>query len=681
MTKTSVFSGSSELDLGGEAAQENIADDNTVGGFSFSEPQNSCDFVPTSAKETLKSLGISKSSTIGGITVIPEHGSIVQGDCRDRSFNRYCWFAAVDEKGSTAFILKKLLYCLHHVQKYYLDVQKPLDKRAPFEPQNCTGKDANVTYRGGMSYHYVTDDEEVVSVPIFKITMFIDVASTGGFSAMTQAYQFIVLETPVTFDLVECIYRSCKYIKDGESAKVTEVLRSYWCDIASHMSSMDGNTHNVRAENMMSVSFEDLFNDVSRYCIWRLFRIARCIASARRHMHLIATQHRTQHCNEIWKDASNKIEVRFETIDAHILGRVNSYDYDKLWCKVSDQSANVWYSSLDKYKVIVEKHKKKKKPKGPSNGDENDQALAEAEEDLPPPPWENPRKFDVPTVINFSHQQTRTTLSAFISEEYLDMDAIEEFVVGSSPDNFGMGGFPPSFMCASVELSLFKPSTNKYVMWDSWSMANQCNLPAQMRLSILVGKGDSGDGDSQVDQMDLGGNSIAENDLPRDCFSMEDYRQFLKTTASRDLTRPLKGRCLEIYLMAWNGARKLKNPVARVKYIYDRYFRNTVLPLVEVNIKSDENGEMGGSDPRLAICSEMASMSCVGGAESYRCRSVFKFREGLKNILLNSTGSVDIIKRFRGSLASAEGCLYLMHEIPNLNGNVAASRLCLCLLG
>ena len=45
---------------------------------------------------------------------------------------------------------------MHHARKFYDSVEKPHAKNAPFEPQNAVLNDANVHYRGGMAYHYVT---------------------------------------------------------------------------------------------------------------------------------------------------------------------------------------------------------------------------------------------------------------------------------------------------------------------------------------------------------------------------------------------------------------------------------------------------------------------------------------------------------------------------------------------
>ena len=159
----------------------------------------------------------------------------------------------VKKTGSTSTVIKKLLYNLHHVRKFYDSVDKPNAKNAPFEPLNAVPNDANVNYRGGMAYHYITLGDDVVTVPPFNISMFIDVAHTGGNSAMSQAYQFVVLETPLTLDLVENITLSCKHVRDPDGALICETMKSFWCDIASSMYRMGGETSGLDACNMASV--------------------------------------------------------------------------------------------------------------------------------------------------------------------------------------------------------------------------------------------------------------------------------------------------------------------------------------------------------------------------------------------------------------------------------------------
>ena len=216
-------------------------------------------------------------------------------------------------------MIKKLLYNLHHVRKFYDSVDKPNAKNAPFEPLNAVPNDANVNYRGGMAYHYITLGDDVVTVPPFNISMFIDVAHTGGKSAMSQAYQFVVLETPLTFNLVENITSSCKHVRDPDGALICETMKSFWCDIASSMYRMGGETSGLDACNMASVRYEDLFDDISPYCIWKLFRVSRCIAAARRHMHHTATNVRHANASEAWKDASSRVEVTiFQLLTCHV---------------------------------------------------------------------------------------------------------------------------------------------------------------------------------------------------------------------------------------------------------------------------------------------------------------------------------------------------------------------------
>ncbi|MBE36450.1 MAG: hypothetical protein CMI16_12985 [Opitutaceae bacterium] len=194
--------------------------------------------------------------------------------------------------------------------------------------------DANVHYRGGMAYHYVTLGDDVVTVPTFNLSMFIDVAHTGGQKAMTQAYQFVVLETPLTFDLVEVVTLACKHARDPDGALICETMKSFWCDIASSMHRMSGDTDGLDASNMARVRYEDLFDDISPFCMWKLFRVSRCIAAARRHMHLMATNVRHSHKGEAWKDASRRVEVRFENIDKHSAGRYSPYAYDTFFVQV-----------------------------------------------------------------------------------------------------------------------------------------------------------------------------------------------------------------------------------------------------------------------------------------------------------------------------------------------------------
>ena len=329
--------------------------------------------------------------------------------------------------------------------------------------------------------------------------------------------------------------------------------------------------------------------------------------------------HGVQNCGESWKAASSKIEVRFENIDAHMDGRYNPYEYDAFWCKISDRSASVWYESLDQYKALVEKHKKRKRPRGGNSDANADDGAREAEEDVPARRGSRRLKFDVPTFIDFNDQTTRNALREFPNDDMIDVQRFGELLLSTPVDSFSMAGFPKSMMCGSVELSALQaPTPTASSTWEAWSAANTCSLPSEIIIRLLLLKGHrerlAGGSD------DSGGIGVSSfgNELPKGCNTLEEYRQLLKNERANNMTTPLKGRCLKIYLMTWDAVCKISSPVARIKYVYEDYLRNTVLPLVEVNVKSDETGEFGGTDPRLSICAELAAMTSSAPNNSFR---------------------------------------------------------------
>ena len=159
-----------------------------------------------------------------------------------------------------------------------------------------------------------------------------------------------------------------------------------------------------------------------------------------------------------------------------------------------------------------------------------------------------------------------------------------------------------------------------------------------------------------------------ESNLPKNCLHIEEYRQFLRSGGnSSNIRRPLKGRCDHIYFMQSKAVSNIPCPRRRVACMYDAYVSGTVIPLVEANVRSD-NGEMGGSEPRLAVLSEIAGSPAPD--HHHRCWIMHKFTEGLHTLLQNHPSSGEMMNRFRGGLHSAENLLYLVHQTKNLNGNL-----------
>jgi hypothetical protein len=163
-----------------------------------------------------------------------------------------------------------------------------------------------------------------------------------------------------------------------------------------------------------------------------------------------------------------------------------------------------------------------------------------------------------------------------------------------------------------------------------------------------------------------------ESNLPKNCLHIEEYRQFLRSGGNAsNLRRPLKGRCDHIYFMQSKAVSNIACPRRRVSCMYDAYVSGTVIPLVEANVRSD-NGEMGGSEPRLAVLSEVAGSPAPDSDRGTRCWIMHKFTEGLHTLLQNFPGAGETVNRHRGGLHSAESLLYLIHQTKNMNG------LCVC---
>jgi len=128
-----------------------------------------------------------------------------------------------------------------------------------------------------------------------------------------------------------------------------------------------------------------------------------------------------------------------------------------LFIQISDRSASAWYVSYESYKVVVEKHKKKRKAAGAKGGGD-DAPEPDAEE--PCEPFDPPAVYDCPfTHVDFTDSDTDTFLSEALTDQNVDMHALEDFLHQAGAETVRMRGFPECFMCASVELNLFRPDT------------------------------------------------------------------------------------------------------------------------------------------------------------------------------------------------------------------------------
>ncbi len=68
--------------------------------------------------------------------------------------------------------------------------------------------------------------------------------------------------------------------------------------------------------------------------------------------------------------------------------------------------------------------------------------------------------YDCPfTAVDYTDGGTRDFLRDAIQTDFVDMHAFEDFLAQAGRDTVQMRGFAGSFMCASIELNLFRPDT------------------------------------------------------------------------------------------------------------------------------------------------------------------------------------------------------------------------------
>lgn len=97
---------------------------------------------------------------------------------------------------------------------------------------------------------------------------------------------------------------------------------------------------------------------------------------------------------------------------------------------------------------------------GDGGGTQADAPEPDAEE--PCEPFDPPVVYDCPfTEVDYTDGETRDFLRDAMQTGFVDMHAFEDFLAQAGHDTVQMRGFPGSFMCASIELNLFRPDTTR----------------------------------------------------------------------------------------------------------------------------------------------------------------------------------------------------------------------------
>ena len=617
--------------------------------------------LPSGASDVLEEFNISLSDTTRGITTIPSYDMIKQANSLKREGQRFAWCAPIDDRGKTPEEIKQLLYLLQNIQKTYMLTGKG-NKNGLFNVREAEPNGAYVQERFGYMYHYMLsgDDGNIERIPNFQVNIFIDRASTGGNNGFSKNYMFVVLEVPITLDFVELVDISCsKSTMDMEGNKVRSQMQQYWVNIANHMKNM-GCSPIDNVGSMMKIQYDDLFDEHSDFCMWKIFRVAPAIFSARRHMHTCAIQHRVKHLGENVKNANERVHIIFDNIDSQYKAHVDPYAYDKLWQALSFKTSSEFYSNYEEHKRLVRALEKERKKADRQN---NAQQAADDDEhgDLNAPKWSPAICLDgPPNFIDMDRENVSNFINLLLTDPNISVSDVLDFLLENS-DVVKMKGFPRSTFYASVELTMFDPSSSQLVPYEpTWAERNTCMLPSNIGLQMLLRKHE------RASSAPGGAFNGIKTAMPDGIVTVGDLRRLIKMNGGcTDLGEPLKGRAKNVYRARWMAVQLLHKNI-RAFDMYERYVKETVLAILPANLVS-ETAEMGGADARLNIICQIASSLPFCAESRHKCAIAHTFNVGKEHIVKNWCKAGDLLPSYAGTYFGAEMLWFSAHQIANIN--------------
>jgi len=279
---------------------------------------------PNTARQVLSGLNINKQMMTHCITAEQDPRNIKQSCASEQKCNYFCFVSRMDPKGSTLLDIVEIIYCLDMMQKYYDGRKKSgqssrMNSDQLFDIPSAICNNAKSTQKNGATFHKIYVQDEAITVPLIKMKLFIEHASTGGESPLMMFFMFLVVEVPVTFDFVDAVYKSCNQSSFGKDKYISEEIKRLWVNIAHRHQTFSGKNKNS-LDSILKIQFNDIFDPDSTDCFWKLFRIPRCIQQARQHMHMCSMDNITTR-SKITPDIANVlINIQFGNIDK-IFGR------------------------------------------------------------------------------------------------------------------------------------------------------------------------------------------------------------------------------------------------------------------------------------------------------------------------------------------------------------------------
>jgi len=582
---------------------------------------------PNTARQVLSGLNINKQMMTHCITAEQDPMNIKQPCASEQKCNYFCFVSRMDPKGSTPIDIVEIIYCLDMMQKYYDSRKKSarssrMSSDQLFDIPSAICNNAKSTQKNGAIFHKIYVQDEAITVPLIKMKLFIEHASTGGESPLMMFFMFLVVEVPVTFDFVDAVYKSCNQNSFGKEKYVSEEIKRLWVNIAHRHQTFSGKNKNS-LDSILKIQFNDIFDPDSPDCFWKLFRIPRCIQQARQHMHMWSMDNITTR-SKITADIANVlINIRFGNIDK-IFGRHCPPSHaDNVFVGISNLCASAYSAEFDTYRqrvmIFMESRNKKKHNDGDDTDmqiglDDDQQDDANGSNEMPI--FDPPIVFSTPTYIDWDHEETVNLLLSMSVNDTIDMSADSLRLLDEHkqkyPDSIKMQGFPVTNMVAYIDPSMLLPHSSTLISFSEWLVENKdCALPDQMTIAILVLMHQK-----KISNHPIFSNFVDQADaIPRNILTLSDLRNsFLNDTGSSN--RMMYRRATNI---RDKQMQSIKTHAIKTQrgYAFQYYIVGTVYPLSYANARSD-TGHYGGRDRIASVLNEIGEYQ-NSGSEYQSC--------------------------------------------------------------
>lgn len=328
------------------------------------------------------------------------------------------------------------------------------------------------------------------------------------------------------------------------------------------------------------------------------------------------------------QESADYINVRFENIDKIVDGNCIKEYFDESWAVLSNSCCSEYYTKLTEYKEALcrfNASKRKRKQPGDNTDGVEDENGNDEDPENEEPIFNPPVIYSYPSSIDFENSDVAElmTLLAVRSNSRNMTDVVRQ--LKRHKGSVEMCGFPKTDILLGINQSMLLPGGSFYVSFRDWLVQNKgFELPGDITRQILMAIYQrktmiTPSISTKMDEIGL---------LPKNILTTSDLRSMLHLSDVSKLGTMLSNRSNYIYQQCKKSFLSSDNGTQRVADFMN-YLKSTAIPLASATAKSD-NGENGGSDPRVDVFNTIGEYTAEGSSTSHM---YVIFEETIKNVL------------------------------------------------